>query len=74
MTRHNAETLAQYQHGNISVKEGHLSIGLIFCNVTQSLIYDSITSKRILDRNFHTKKRKYLELFDETFADFKENK
>ena len=59
------------------VKEGQLSIGLIFRNVTQSLTYDNISSKRIIDDTFHNRKRKYKEkcdVFDETRADFERTK
>lgn len=47
--RYPTESLSQFQHGNISLKTGCLSIALVFRNVTNTLIYDNVTSRRAID-------------------------
>ena len=51
--RHPAETLSHFQHGNVIVKQGNLGIALIFRNVTQTLDYDNMSSKRVLGNRFN---------------------
>ena len=70
MIRHSGEYLSQFQHGKVLVKEGLLSIGLIFRHVTNSLRYDNVTGTRVLPKNFFNGKTEYLEKFDATLENF----
>ena len=71
MIRDTGEYLSQFQHGNVSVKKGLLSIGLVFCHVTKSLIYDNVTGKRVLPKHYLGGKRESLQTFDVTMDNFK---
>lgn len=74
VVRYSGEYLSQFQHGNVFVKEGLLSIGLIFRHVTKSLIYDNVTCMRVLPDNFFNDKREYINKFDATMEKFKNEK
>ena len=50
--RNFGEPLSQFQHGNVKVKKGDLSVGFIYRNVTQTLTYDDETSKNVLPKQF----------------------
>ena len=63
-----SENLSQFQHGNVKVKMGKLSIGLVYRNVTHSRNYDNVTSKIVLSSNYWAAKSRYITLFDETYS------
>ena len=73
MIRHPSETLSQFQHGNVNVKKGHLSMALVFHNVTKTLIYDDITCKRVLPKTFTHDTRTTLDIFDDTISTYRVN-
>ena len=73
ITRNPTETLSHFQHGNVTVKLGNLSIALVFRNVTHTLDYNNMTSKRILGKEFTEKNCKQLEIFQATTNEYRQN-
>jgi hypothetical protein len=71
--RNPTETLSHFQHGNVTVKLGNLSIALVFRNVTHTLDYNNMTSKRILGKEFTEKYCKQLEIFQATTNEYRQN-
>ena len=71
--RHPAETLSHFQHGNVIVKQGNLSIALIFRNVTKTLQYDNMSSKRVLGNTFNQDNCTQLEVFQATVNEYRQN-
>ena len=71
--RHPAETLSHFQHGNVNVKQGCLSIVLIFRNVTQNLEYDNQSSKRVLGKIFPQNNCNNLVVFQATVNEYRQN-
>lgn len=69
--RNPTETLSHFQYGNVTVKQGNLSIDLIFRNVTHTLEYDNMTSKRILGKQFTENNCKLLEVFQATVNEYR---
>ena len=69
MIRCVGETKSQYQHGNVKVKDGDLSIGLIFRCVTHTLNYDNITSRRVLPKHYFRGNTNLLQSLDATLGD-----
>lgn len=59
MVRNHGEPISQFQHGNVSVAKGTLSIGLIYRNVTQTLAYDHETCTRILTKDYLNKNTRF---------------
>ena len=61
--------MSQYQHGNVAVKSGDLSMALVFRNVTKTLLYDNVTLRRdISEQLTHNNERK-LQTYDATYSE-----
>lgn len=71
MQRCLGENLSQFQHGNVNVKKGLLSIGLVFRNVTKYLKYDIDSSKLILPPKYNNHNIQCLLKFDDAFLNEK---
>ena len=71
--RHPHESLSQFQHGNVVVEEGNLSIAMVFRHVSNTLIYDNITCKRVLSSTFIHDNREHLHSFDKTLQEYRNN-
>ena len=67
------EPLSQFQHGNVLVNQGDLSLALVFRHVTKSLLYDNVTSTRVLSTKFCDGQREYIDKFKATTDNFKMN-
>ena len=67
MIRIIGEPLSQFQHGHVNVNKGDLSMGLIFRNVTHTLVYDNVKSTRILPDNYLEGHKSTLYKFDSTY-------
>ena len=65
--RNIGEPLSQFQHGNVQVKKGELSIRFIFRHATQTLIYDNIKYTIILPKCYHAEHKCTLSKFDATY-------
>ena len=65
--RNIGETLSQFQHGNVRVKEGQLSIGLIFRHVTQAIAYDNKSCLQVLPKIFLESQEEYFTKLDATY-------
>ena len=70
--RYHTEGLSQFQHGNVNVKEGDLSIALVFCHCTKTLIYDHIASKRVIDNIVIENNKENFAILDSTYSQFNE--
>ena len=57
----------------MTVKQGYLRIYLIFRNVTQTLDYDNMSSKRVLGNRFNHENCTHLEVFQETVNEYRQN-
>lgn len=66
--------LSQFQHGNVSVETGKLSMALVFRNVTSTLKYDNLSMKRVLDASYIHDNRDQLQSYDETYDNYRANK
>ena len=72
MIRGPNETLSQFQHGNVNVKEGDLSIAMVFRCVNTTLPYDHITSKRVLDTDYIKSQREHFAKLDKKYVQYSE--
>ena len=57
LLRYFDKELSQFQHGNVQVKKGQLSLGMVLRNVTKSLPYNNVTDVRLLPDNFMNDQR-----------------
>ena len=72
LIRYPLENMSQYQHGNVTVKSGNLSIALVFRNVTKTLVYDNVTLRREISETMTHHNERQLVTFDETYIECRE--
>lgn len=65
-----SQSLSQFQHGNVDVKDGNMSIALVYRNVTRTLVYDNVTLTRVLNSKDPCAKAYVIDGYDASYQKY----